>query len=612
MRFHVGCSFSLRKLKKFLFPILIGFLSYFLGSGLFGFIPVYATTYENYDTTYNITYPELDLTTINVDETHTLQEFLNEMVELGRNSTNYDLLIGIVPYPAFSSLSAYSFSLKIVPKGSLEQVGYNVFTGVNLSYPHFSTFESYNSNITTFNHTYFIGVSYTSYPFGSDYTSNSQFLKIKACLEDNICELNFSTSTNSTIQYIELKHNKPLFNNNDSYTIDLTQDSTYYHSSSPFLISGMVLYYSSFPVIFSNNNNHSDSRYNTFFKSIVLNSQTYVPGDRVPTYCELFGLCTESSPTLATYNYLDDLFVANIPVNNYSNFELKLSFDYFLETFPDNFNIQGFFFGRVDNGTYYSYEPITCSLTGGSAFGNFTTRGTYHISNCLGDLTRYDSLLARFRMSSSQLINNFIFSSNLGVVNIAPIFNGSNNVDFMDYFGSLGPDFSAVVSSTLKDSRLEYIGNSKYTLAQRVNKSTNDITALAQTGVVTFGTNTNSNIMIYNYTLENNSNTDLFLFMSEGSIVSFSDNGAYTYYDESNTIETQNITIKYLIDISGYDSSSLIDILDNFLLDLDSAMIDCHVLFNSIYNAFPSFLSFLILALYTGLLLYLLYKLLKR
>ena len=51
MRFHMGVSFRLKTIKKFLFPILIGILAYF-GFGFFSFIHVNALT--NYDTSYTI------------------------------------------------------------------------------------------------------------------------------------------------------------------------------------------------------------------------------------------------------------------------------------------------------------------------------------------------------------------------------------------------------------------------------------------------------------------------------------------------------------------------------------------------------------------------------
>ena len=47
MRFHVGFSFRLKTLKKFLFPILIGILAYFGFGGLFGCFQVNALTNEN-------------------------------------------------------------------------------------------------------------------------------------------------------------------------------------------------------------------------------------------------------------------------------------------------------------------------------------------------------------------------------------------------------------------------------------------------------------------------------------------------------------------------------------------------------------------------------------
>lgn len=610
MRFHIGYSFSLRKLKKFFFPILIGIISYFLGSGFFGFLQVNAATYENYDTSYNITYGEFDFSTRMVDSTHTWQDLFTDLVDYGSNSENYYFIIGISDI--LPTLTNHTIYFYLIPKNVDSSIlnSYSSFFGTydGSSYyfnnfflnaiPHYRTSFSFNNN-NTFK------------PFGDDYHSSQSYQRFVGCLTTDSCYWfdNNLNQTGNNIARVQLA--RGTIGNDFNGVIDYTNQSLFYITNGMSTGWGQILYYSSFPIVFQFNSNNLPSG-NVYKKTLKVNDTIYNYGDRVPTYCELYNYCSTSLPTLASYNYLDDLFISNIPVNNYSNLEVKFSYDFYRENYADNFHIQGFYYGRVNNGTYYSYEPLTCSLTGGSSFGNFKSRATYHISNCAGDLSRYDSLIVRLRMSSMELISNFSFTSNLGHINIAPVFNGDNRVEIMDYFGSLPSDFSLVVSSTQDSSYLEYIGDSKYTIAQRINKSNNDISSLANSTLINFGMNTNSNVILYNYTLENNNSTDLYLFFSEGVIVSFSDNGAYTYYDDSNTISTESITIKYLIDVSQYDSSSFIDIIDNFIDELDSSMIDMHIVLNNIYDSLPIFLNYLILVLYTLFLLYLLFKVLKR
>ena len=56
MRFHIGCSFRLKSLTKFLIPIALGILAYFGFGGLFGCITVKADS--NYNSDFFINYDE--------------------------------------------------------------------------------------------------------------------------------------------------------------------------------------------------------------------------------------------------------------------------------------------------------------------------------------------------------------------------------------------------------------------------------------------------------------------------------------------------------------------------------------------------------------------------
>ena len=552
MRFHIGCSFSFRKLRKIIFPILVGLFSYFFGSYFFsGYIDVFAATNTNLNTRFNVVYEEVDYSSIQIDtQGHSIQDFFDNVVALARASEYYDTIIFANTFNPLSESYAVKYRIFLIEKNTIDSSNYSTFFGrKSSSYAGRSRFQGIASNYDAYAYLYNTFVIGSNSFLYNDYHDNPSFVNLSSCLLENVGCSNLELTTLNTGNDFSLSSSIN-FNNNDSFTFDLF-DRNYLNTTtagSRYNFSGQTTpYFSTFPLVFSNSFVPTTSE-DLFFKNLSINEVNYSIGDIIPTYCQLYSLCEEETPGLTTYNYLDDIFISNIPTNNYTNLELKFSFNYFNSNFYDNFHIQGLFYGRVNNGTYYSYEPITCSLTGGSAFGDFFVNGTYRISSCSSNLSNYDSIILRARMTTLDLITNFTFSTNYGHINIAPVYNGSNNVEIMDYFGSLSPDFSVLISSNENSVNLEYKGNDKYTLAQRINKATNDISALAQTGVISFGSNSNSNIMLYNYSLENNTNTDLYLFFSEGVIVSFGDNGSYTYYDDSNTINTESITIKYHIE----------------------------------------------------------------
>ena len=591
MRFHIGCSFSLRKLKKFIFPILLGLFSYFFGDYFFGgYINVLAATNTNLDTRFNVIYEEVDYSSIQIDQQgHSVQDFFDNVVALARASEYYDTIIFANTFNPLNQAYSVRYKILLIEKNTINSSNYSTFFGIKSSYyAGRSRFVGIYSDYSAYAFPTNQFVIHLDSYYYDDYHNMDRFDSLTSCLLENTGCSNLSSSSLNVGGDFQLSSSIN-FSNSSSSTFDLF-DRAYLNTTGSGGIyafgSQTTPYFSTFPLVLSNSYIPVSTE-DIFFKNISINEVNYSVGDIIPTYCQLYSLCDEEVPGLTTYNYLDDIFVSNIPTNNYTNLELKFSFNYFNSNFYDNFHIQGLFYGRVNNGTYYSYEPISCSLTGGSAFGDFVVNGTYRISSCSSNLSNYDSIILRARMTTLDLITNFTFSTNVGHINIAPVYNGSNNVEIMDYFGSLGPDFSVLISSTESSVNLEFKGNDRYTFAQRINKATNEISALAQTGVISFGSSSNSNVMIYNYSLENNTNTDLYLFFSENVIVSFSDNGSYTYYDDSNTINTENITIKYLIDISQYDSTAFIDIIDNFLNDLDSSLIDCHNLLNTLYNNLP-------------------------
>lgn len=578
MRFHMGVSFSLRKLKKFIIPILIGLLTYFGINVFTGFTQVHAGT--NLNTYYYINYEELpDPSTIQLGS-HTFQDVL----DLINNNNTWDF-IPIISYSSSGDIT-YQIDLYAFPKNTasfdLVVYGYNAGTSTR-------SFYLKNSNsviINKFVHIFDSNLNYSS-------TNDSNFTNLQYAINNNVCSTGCSQTT-SNIGY-STGYESYLLNDNQSYPFF---DTIY-----------RIIYSSPFPLTLVQGSTSS----NNFYKTLLVDETALSFGDNFITYSEWNN--TEPPIEWGSNNVrkLDDLFISNIPKANLSSYKLTYEFNYDNLDYIDSMNTQFFYYGRIDHGSYYSYESINCFNPYSASYNNYDNLYTGVIQNisCSSDLTNYDQIFIRMRQVSFAKIHNYKFTYNYGYVNYSPVFNGGNSYDIMDYFDSLPSNFNILFSTNVESQNITFSSNQNSTLMSKVSRSDNSISSLAY-NESKFGIYDSTNVMIYNYLPQYDGNTDLSVFIQANTIVSYSTTNSFTYYDESNTITSDSIINNYQVSFSSYDIDNIFDKINNFINDLENDMFSLHEFIQEIYDSLPSFIQLCLIVLYSLSLTYLLFKVIRK
>lgn len=262
MRFHFGVSFRFKYLKKFLFPILIGFLTY-LFSSYINLGVVHAMT--NLDSKYDITLQELDLSK-NVYSDKTAQELLDEIVSKFSLS-DYDLYIYIYyngNYTLYINIINSSPSIPITISGYESRL----YVRSNLS------------GNSTFCH-------YYSLPFGQTMSSSNSLIynNLMSTLNDissyrPLTEGSASSGTNNQLLNGFIIRNNSNFNNTDSYTFDLSDYGYIYYSSKSLVYTLSI----------------DESSISRFQKQLIINGKTYENQDDLPSYYDLYIKQPEPEP----------------------------------------------------------------------------------------------------------------------------------------------------------------------------------------------------------------------------------------------------------------------------------------------------------------------------
>ena len=577
MRFHMGVSFSLRKLKKFIIPILIGLLTYFGLNVFTGFTQVHAGT--NLDTYYYINYEELpDPSDIQLGS-HTFQDVL----DLINNNNTWDF-IPIISYDNTGS-TIYQIDLYAFPKNTssfdIVVYGYNAGTSTRAFYLK-------NSNAVSIKR--FINIFNTN-PYNT--TNDSNFTNLEYSINNNICSTGCSQTT-SNIGY-DLQYQSYLLNDNQSY---------------PYFDTAFKIIYSSpFPLTLIQGSTSSSN----FYKTLLVDETALSFGDNFITYSEWNN--TEPPIEWGSNNVrkLDDLFISNIPKANIGNLVVNLEFNYTDYDIIDKQSYQLFYYGRINHNTYYSYERINCFTPFSSAYGN---DDNYYISTiqnttCSSDLTNYDQLFIQLRQPSLAQIYNVKITTNYGYAGFSPINNGGNYFEIMDYFDSIPANFNILFSTDSVRQNITYKSNQNTTLLSKVYRSDNSISSSAYEEL-SFGSYDNSNAMIYNFLPDYTGNTDLFVFIDSDTIVSYSESSSFTYYDNTGTLVNGSITNNYQVAFSSYDLDDIFSKINSFIDDLESDMYQLHELLQSIYDSLPSFVQLCLIVLYSLSLTYLLFKVIRK
>lgn len=582
MRFHVGFSFRLKNLKKFLIPFLLGIGAYF---GLSSFNLLQVKAYGNLESYFNIEVSEQDFSEVDFFGVP-----MQDLLDLGRQENDYFF----VNTKLVKVYQGWVITYALYPKnGTNPSVG--IYNNKGSSSGSSNVVQSYDYSYQSF-YEYDLGTNSTEQSFNTDYNN------LYECLTTNVCNGYYSNSQ-YTIGTYYLDSN---INNYDSYDIDVFGlDGSYYYNNQLSVVNWQM--------------NISDNWY--YIKTIKVNGTIVDFYDYFPTYCDLYN-CESGGGgavvNLANANKIDDFFVSNIDINDLSNTELHWSFNYFSIDFARSLQWDAIFFGRVDHGTYYSYEEVNCDWRLTSAFGGddrLYDTVVDHFS-CSSTLSSYDNLYVRFRLSyySSDypnLIDNLSLNTNNGYINISPYYNGSNRYYIMDYFSNLPSDFNMLVSTQKEMSNVTFKSTNNNILMASVSRDTNIISNFANSQQLTFGTFNNTNAMIYNYTPSFNDTSNVFVFIDKSDIISFVQNGTFTYYDNNNSLSSGAINNTYQVIVDEYDLNYYFNQVNEFINSIDTDLQEVHNIFENVFSIMPVFLQLFFVVLYILLLSYLLFKFIR-
>lgn len=585
MRFHMGISFRFKTLKKFLIPFLIGLLSYF-GFSYFNMLVVNAA-WNNPSTYFTIDIPsssDIDFPNIMFGN-YTLDQFING----GYNSNNYKI-IPVVKYDKTTHITTL----------------YIIYANSGSTYADLSSYAQVTSN-------------------------GSQF---KATLKSSTSSLRVSTiSSNYSVEQVETAYNSYVscsMNSNgcpstsiNSYTFSLDVTGTVVDGSDLDLNTSNIFYFiykSPIPVRYQRNTS-TNNLY--FYKSLKYNGQTILYGNQMPYYMDSYipptpgGLFWE----IDDLKPIDDFFVSKVDVNDIDELEIDIRFKYYDNNMVDDLDFDTYYYGRVDNGNYYSYEKINCLRDGAITYDydiNNNYKVIYSNFRCSSSLTNYDYIYIRFRPryinTTNNKISNIYMSSSSGYMNQTKEYNGGNFVQIMDYFDNLDNNFEMLISTNKQRQYSNYYSLDSTIIMSNVNRQDNNISNFASDNNMLFGTETNSNVIIYNIDLNNNNLNPLYVYIGDESIISFRDTNTntFTYYDDTNTLVQGNIDNNFQVVYNSYDLNYYFSRVNNFINDIDNDLISFHNLIQTCYDSLDVSIQLIINVLYILGLSYLLFKALRK
>lgn len=579
-------------MNKYLIFILLLFSMFIIKVNAAG------TIVENYETEYNISIPQdiIDLSLVLDQQGTTLQEFLQTIIDT--ESPYYGIKINL-RYSSINSLNQIGLSLydQSIDNFEISTFGRNTSnTSLQSSFMNPQTKDTFQQKA------YNISISST---LPANIYQNTTYINFQLCYLSNDCNIS-NTPTRWGNQFSRYSTNT-YFNNNNSYNITKTSGNDF-----------NLYYYLSDTMTLKNDFCDTSSTYTCYMKTIKINDVTYNIGDVIPTYYDLY-LAPPSSPSFIPYQLdLGAFLVGGISKANINNFKIDLSFNY--EEY-NTFNINTKFFGRKDNTSYYSYEPLNCSslelislaydTENNNASGSIYPNGF----SCSSDLTDYDNIYLFIQLiptqnANSYVISNLVYSSNYGnIKNFDNTFITSNDVEIYEPFTNVSSTSSFLFSSLKSRTNLYYTSDNEYNVLVAVNQTTNDVDRFS-VNPLTFGIAINKNALLYSY--ENNNSYNLNLFFNSRTIMSISSNGTYTYYDDTGTITTDTIINDVIVNKNSYDVSYYFVLVNNYIDSLESDMVDFHNVVQNTYDLIPEPFNIMIVTLFIFGCLYIVWNLIKK
>lgn len=584
-------------IKKILFTILILFSTFFLMENAYAYTYYYDINFQN----------ALDF--INSNENIVANDknpkyyldYIKKYID-SNNSNNLDYTIIYMYSPTSISFSHYhSFYVLFHKPGSSRS--FFLSNGSNNS-------PSLNTSVTLL-HYMSKKVLFTEDTFSNE-----------SSLDSTLTELNTILNSSTISGDTQISNSFKLFNQSVNSNISLNSQEFQF-----------VPYFSTLdnPFLFKQYPNDTKN-----LKDLLVNNILYVFGNYFPTIYNLNNPPVpdepETPPTFINNSFIptyNGLFLSNIPKENINNYVAEFSLGRIGDLIDYNYDVN--IFGRINHGTYYTYEKIDCSYQITSEEPYYEDFGLqkdfiqyqkkyFEITTCRSDLSNYDNIYVNLYMLNSLKVFNFSSSANYGYVYPNDSFN-SRYDNFLDFY-SLDSNNALMVSykSTPNNS---YYGSINDTVTSTIYKKEN----MQKWDYVYFYPIDSKPLKFYKYTdvmpnstflLESSTSSDTaYILVDEYTMVSFNDNyklnNKFTYYEDSNTILENDFIIYQDTNIDdSYDVDNYLTIIKDFLDSLSSDINQFSLVLQNCYDLAPEFIKTIIFVLFILTMSYILFKLIGK
>lgn len=420
-------------------------------------------------------------------------------------------------------------------------------------------------------------------------------------------------------------------------------------------VGGYLMYQVGIPVYYSGNSSKiiydlsdelKESTSTTYYLNINYNDEYEISlGDHFPTYYEYLGLSDPPTeePDLPepddvpiqkyTNNYYG-FMLSQIPVSNIYDYNVRFTVGQRL--IYSDINYQFNLFGRINHGTYFTYEPISCTVGTSNEepyFGsenfldsfNVYQSKTFGIMDCSSDLTKYDYVYVNAFNENfdDNDITYFGYTSNYGYVNVNDFI--ANPTKVVDYF-NFTKTSNMFVTSKCSSCGL-YLGfdltNFLYSFYDLSNFKRKDylVSTTINSSFLKFyrfeniGLETNQGFGINLYS--NYDSGTLYLLADSDILVSFdsdiSSNNNFTYFDFSGNVVNNIFEVYYIYDSNvGTNVNTYFGIVSTYIDSISNDIKSISNVFQHVYDLAPEILQTLILVFYILAMSYILFKIIRK
>lgn len=340
----------------------------------------------------------------------------------------------------------------------------------------------------------------------------------------------------------------------------------------------------------------------------------------------------ETGPTFVNNSFIptyNGLFLSNIPKENIDDYVAEFSLGRIGDLLDYNYEVN--IFGRINHGTYYTYDKLDCSYRITSDEPYYEDFGLqkdfiqfqkkyFEFTTCRSDLSNYDNIYVNLHMLNSLKVFNFTASANYGYVYPNDVFNGRYDT-FLDFY-NLEQNNALMVSYRITPSSYYYgsvndsIISTIYDLDTKEKREYSYFYPINSKPLKFYeSTYTNYN---FSFLLESSNSSDTaYILVNDDSMVSFNDNykidNKFTYYLDSNTILENDFIIYQQTNIDdSYDVDNYLTIIKDFIDSLSSDINQFSLVLQNCYDLAPEFIRTIIFVLFILTMSYILFKLIGK